>query len=123
MKILHEACVITCLAKTIHGGQNAEATAGTLATFSPSESDTQKRANDSCRRERPRSDWNIGSAFSNETDSRQLALLPVESREPSGRTGPGAFSREQIAELLSSDDSSSHADPVVEQDGNRGTLV
>ena len=123
MKILHEACVVTCLREDDPWRTERRSDGWNVGDVSPSESDTQKRANDSRRRERPRSDWNIGSAFSNETDSRQLALLPVESREPSARTGPGAFSREQIAELLSSDDSSSHADPVVEQDGNRGTLV
>lgn len=90
MKILHEACVITCPDKDDPWRTERRSDGWNVGDVPPNESDTQQRADDSCRRERPKNDWNIGSAFPDETDSVQLALVPVESRNQLGRTDPNA---------------------------------
>lgn len=90
MKILHEACVITCPDKDDPWRTERRSDGWNVGDVPPNESDTQQRADDSCRRERPKNDWNIGSAFPDETDSVQLALVPVESRNQLGRTDHNA---------------------------------
>jgi hypothetical protein len=123
MKILHEACVITCLDQDDPWRTERRSDGWNVGDVLPIESDTQQCADDSCRRERPRNDWNIGSAFPDETESMQLALVPVESRNQLGGRDSSVLSHQRVAELLLSDDGPSRADHVVEQDADRGALV
>jgi hypothetical protein len=124
MKILHEACVITCLDEDDPWRTERRSDGWNVGEVPPNQSDNQQLADDSCKRERPRNDWNIGAAPPEETDSMQLALVSVESsRNSLGRTDPSVLSRGRIAELLLSDDGSPRADRVVEQDADRRALA
>ena len=118
MKILHEACVITCRDEDDPWRTERRSNGWNVSDVLASESDTPL-----CRKERPRSDWNIGDAPFDDPDSLELALVPADSRNPLGRMDPDVLTRERIAALLLPDDGSPRDDGVVERDADRGVLV
>lgn len=88
MKILDEACVLTSLDGDDPGRTERRSSDWNVGDAPPDDSDTLRPADDPWAEHRS-SDWNIGDARPDETDFAQLALVPVEcGRRTAERTDP-----------------------------------
>jgi hypothetical protein len=115
MKILHEACVITCLDEDDPWRTERRSDGWNVGDVPPDESGSMQLADDPWT-ERRSSDWNIGEAPPHEMDSTHLALVPVEcGQRTAEETDPivvSVLTHQRIAELLRQDDASLRADGV-----------